>query len=84
MTTPIHPITGEPIDEVAEKAAEEAAIRLFAGPCDFFWGASRIDNLPPASLSEVAFVGRSNVGKSSLINALTGRKALDVSKSIFL
>lgn len=76
MTTPIHPITGEPIDEVAEKAAEEAAIRLFAGPCDFFWGASRIDNLPPASLSEVAFVGRSNVGKSSLINALTGRKAL--------
>lgn len=76
MTTPIHPVTGEPIDEVAEKAAEEAAIRLFAGPCDFFWGASRIDNLPPASLSEVAFVGRSNVGKSSLINALTGRKAL--------
>lgn len=76
MTTPIHPVTGEQIDEVAERAAEEAAIRLFAGPCDFFWGASRIDNLPPASLSEVAFVGRSNVGKSSLINALTGRKAL--------
>ena len=54
----------------------EAARKLFAGPCDFFWGTSRADNLPPAELIEVAFVGRSNAGKSSLINALTNRKTL--------
>jgi GTP-binding protein len=54
----------------------EAARKLFAGPCDFIWGAQRADNLPPERLSEIAFVGRSNAGKSSLINGLTGRKAL--------
>jgi GTP-binding protein len=56
--------------------AQEAARKLFAGPCDFIWGATSAENLPPEKLNEVAFVGRSNAGKSSLINALTGRKSL--------
>jgi len=57
-------------------AAEEAARKLFAGPCDFIWGATTAESLPPEKLNEVAFVGRSNAGKSSLVNALTGRKSL--------
>jgi GTP-binding protein len=56
--------------------AEEAARKLFAGPCDFVWGATTAESLPPERLNEVAFVGRSNAGKSSLVNALTGRKSL--------
>lgn len=56
--------------------AEEAARKLFAGPCDFVWGATSAESLPPEKLNEVAFVGRSNAGKSSLVNALTGRKSL--------
>jgi len=55
---------------------DEAARKLFAGPCDFIWGSTSPDNLPPETLNEVAFVGRSNAGKSSLVNALTGRKSL--------
>jgi GTP-binding protein len=57
-------------------AAEEAARKLFAGPCDFIWGATTAESLPPEKLNEIAFVGRSNAGKSSLVNALTGRKSL--------
>ena len=57
-------------------AAAEAARKLFAGACDFVWGATSADNFPPDKLNEVAFVGRSNAGKSSLVNALTGRKSL--------
>ena len=54
----------------------EAGRKLFAGPCDFVFAAARPDGLPPVGAPEVAFAGRSNVGKSSLINALTGRSGL--------
>jgi GTP-binding protein len=54
----------------------EEARRIFSGPCDFMWGSDDLSNLPPPDFAEIAFAGRSNVGKSSLVNALTGRKTL--------
>ena len=66
------------ISRTAEEQAAwlEAGRLLFAAECRFFFAAQRIDQLPPATGTEVAFAGRSNVGKSSLVNALTGRRAL--------
>lgn len=64
-----------PVSEI-DPDLEETGRKLFAGPVDFLKGVVAMSGLPPADRLEVAFAGRSNVGKSSLINALTGRKGL--------
>ena len=76
-------MTGEPhggdkasgTDGLDEAALENGRL-LFAGACDFIAAANNMKVLPPEGLPEICFAGRSNVGKSSLINALTGRKTL--------
>jgi len=54
----------------------ERGRKLFAAEFKFIWASPAVENLPPIAGVEVAFAGRSNVGKSSLINALTGRNGL--------
>lgn len=65
------PLVEEPDAETLERGR-----KLFAGETDFLKGVVAMSGLPPADRDEVCFAGRSNVGKSSLINALTGRKGL--------
>ena len=65
-----------PIAEPESDAAAELGRKLFSGPVDFLKGVVAMDGLPDADRVEVCFAGRSNVGKSSLINALTNRKGL--------
>jgi GTP-binding protein len=70
---PAAPATGGP---AADEAALDGGRRLFARPCTFVASAATLAALPEPSLPEIAFAGRSNVGKSSLVNALTGRRSL--------
>lgn len=74
--TPTLPRPAAQAEGSLSSEAIEAGRKLFAQDCRFIFGATRLDALPPDTLPEIAFVGRSNVGKSSLVNALTGRNTL--------
>ena len=65
-----------PEEQREQEYREKAASRLFSGRVDFLLSAPQLKFLPEPTVPEIAFAGRSNVGKSSLLNALTGRKAI--------
>ncbi|MDR1693879.1 MAG: ribosome biogenesis GTP-binding protein YihA/YsxC [Lactobacillaceae bacterium] len=67
MEFTINDFTTEQLDE---------AERIFSRPCSFILGVAKLEQLPNASVNEIAFAGRSNVGKSSIINAVTNQKGL--------
>lgn len=73
MSAPALPF---PLAEAPEAEALEAGRKLFAGPIDFVKGVTSMAALPPGDRAEICFAGRSNVGKSSLINALANRRQL--------
>ena len=64
------------MSEVVDDETGEQARKLFAGPIEFLKSAPGLQFLPDPNVPEIAFAGRSNVGKSSLLNALTNRKGL--------
>ena len=76
---PDHPrqaASGAHLTPAQQAAWSEAGRLLFAQPCRFFHATQTLEHLPPPGLPELAFAGRSNVGKSSLVNALVGQRGL--------